>query len=350
MYKTTFFAFFTFLLISSASAENLKSIYKFSTDDYNKNALVCCFIDWGAGGWLSQAQKFPDAEVIDLATNKKIKVSSLVTKKPIVIQMGSMTCPSYDLNIERIKKIQKKYADKVDFYTLYVRENHPTALYPAHTKIDQKISFAKKLKEESKNNQKFLVDDVNGTLHQALGSFGNSLYLIGKDMHVNHWSIFPNSEKLEAGIESLIAANGVAQNAKYVTGTDLHSILSPEFKQSEKIATGKRMKEREGKMNKNEIITEINDYFNYLEKNHPEIRSEFSAAEWKVLQTLSTYSMNHDMSEPNNKTTWTKQFKNVHADFRNQYKNRYEKWKKINNVTLQDNVAAKTLLSDGPLE
>lgn len=350
MTKIKFSTLLALLLISSANAENYKPIYKFSTDDYNKNALVCCFIDWGASGWLSQSQKFPEAEVFDIASNKNVKISSLVTKRPIVIQAGSMTCPSYDLNIERIKKIQKKYAGKVDFYTLYVRENHPTALYPAHTKFDQKISFAKKLKTEGNVEQNFLVDDVNGSLHQALGSFGNSLYLVGKDMHINHWSIFPNSDKLVEAIESLLAANGVAQNAKYINGTDLHSILSPDFKQNEKLATAKKMKEREGQMNKEEMITEINNYFKYLEKNHPEVRGEFSSDEWKTMQTLSTYSMNHDMNNQNNKTTWTKQFKNVHTDFRNQYKNRYNKWKKINNLTIKDDVTAKTLLNESPLK
>ncbi len=337
-------------LIRLAKADEFKPIYNLSSNDYNKNSAVCCFIDWGASGWIAQSQKFPEAEVFDLSSNKKILISTLVKEKPIVLQMGSLTCPSYDLNIGRIKELQKKYGNSVDFYTLYVRENHPTSLYPAHQNLEQKISFAKKLLIEDKIEQKVLVDDVSGSLHQKLGNFGNSIYLIGKDMHVNHWSIFPNTVQLEKGIEALLSANGIAHNAAYINGSDLHSLLSPEFTQEEKKFTSLKMKSREGQTTPEKSIESINSYYSYLEKNHPEIHGEFNKKQWDTMKDLSVFSLTHDMNKKRNKKTWNIIFLSMHEEFRNFYKFRYNKWKKLNNVTTKEDVAAQTLIGHNPVE
>lgn len=197
-------ALLIFLTSFRLMAGDFQTIQPLTTQQYNNNPELCCFVDWGTSGWLSNSEKFPDESVYDMQTKSKVKISSLVKNRPIVIQIGSLTCPSYDLNVEKIKSIQKEYKGKVDFYTLYTRENHPSGLHSAHKNFEQKLKFAEKLKKNSHIDHKFLIDDVDGTLHQKLGNFGNSIYLIGKDMHVNHWSIFPHATSLKIGIKNLL--------------------------------------------------------------------------------------------------------------------------------------------------
>jgi len=191
--KTSFFLFIiTVLACGANAADSYRSLMSLKADEYNFNSRICCFIDWGLNGWFSNSLIFPDAEILNLQTGKEVKISELVKKRPIVLQTGSLTCPSYHLNVNGIKKLREKYSKEIDFYTLYVRENHPTEQIKIHKSFNQKIHYAKKLIKSRKIKQNFLIDTIEGSLHQKLGNFGNSIYLIGKDRFVNHWSIFAN--------------------------------------------------------------------------------------------------------------------------------------------------------------
>ena len=212
------------LLALPVWSADIKPIYKLEAKEYNENANFCCFIDWGTSGWFNQSLKFPDAEVLSLKTNKKVRISDLVKNKPVVIEMGSMTCPSYDLNLSRMRALHAKYKDQVDFYTLYVRENHPNQMYPAHSDMKQKIASAATLQKEDAIDHTVLVDDVNGSYHQVLGNYGNAVYLVGRDMRSNHWSVFAHPAYLEQGIQELLKAKGIAAKAKFVGGTDVHPL------------------------------------------------------------------------------------------------------------------------------
>jgi hypothetical protein len=244
---------FIILLIASINTFSQESDYKslvtLEKDAYNKNATICCFVDWGTNGWFSKKVIFPNAEVFSIETQKMVSISSLIKDKPIVIQLGSYTCPSYLLNIRGTKALREKYGDKVDFYTLYVRENHPTPKVKAHKNLEDKIKLAKKLSDSRKVGDRFLIDTVDGGLHQKLGNFGNSVYLIGKDQYVNHWSIFANPKRLELGIKELLKAGGVAQNAKFIGGAEIHPIASEEYNFHDVFEMIKQFKEDVGDYN-----------------------------------------------------------------------------------------------------
>ncbi len=332
-----------FLLLSPLlNAKEWQSIKPLKSTEYNDNADLCCFIDWGVSGWLSKSQKFPDAEVYDLKTKSMIKISSLIKDRPIVLQMGSVTCPSYDLNVERFKKLEKAYKGKVDFYTLYVRENHPTDKFAAHRSFEQKVNYAAKLAADTQSDQRFLVDDVKGSLHQQLGNFGNAVYLIGKDMHTNHWSIFPDVNALTKGIENLTMAGGRAKNAPFNGGSDVHSLVSVEFSAYQKSATSKKMQDLEGAQSKTspKKIAALYDQFS---QQQPDLYRSIPPELWNKMKNITLYKVEKDMTIQQNKVTWNNLFLTVQEDFRGQYKNRYSEWKKLNHINDNENVADQIL-------
>ncbi len=337
-----FFCVIALLFTSVVQSEEWQSIKPLAPEHYNDNANLCCFIDWGVSGWLSKSQKFPDANVYDLKTKTMVNISSLVKDRPIVLQLGSVTCPSYDLNVERFKKLEKKYKGKVDFYTLYVRENHPTDIYGAHRTFEQKVKYAEKLEKDIQSGQRFIVDDVNGSLHQKLGNFGNAVYLIGRDMHTNHWSIFPDTNALSKSIDNLAAAKGKAKNAPFLGGSDVHSLSSVEFSAYEKANTAKKMTALESPNSKTST-TKINSLYDQFSKEQPELYRSIPPELWTKLKNMSVYKVEKDMSDVNNKVTWNNLFLTVQEDFRGQYKNRYTEWKKINHISEKENVVDQLL-------
>lgn len=335
------FAFVLFFLSMNLFAGQLQPIQSLTSEQYNNNAELCCFVDWGTSGWLSSTQAFPDELVYDLQTKTKIKISSLVKKRPIVLQMGSLTCPSYDLNVERIRRVQKEYKGKVDFYTVYVRENHPSEQYSAHKSFEQKVAFAELLKKNSKVDQKFLIDDVNGTLHQKLGNFGNAIYVIGKDMHVNHWSVFPHEASLRKGLDNLLAHKGMAAQTPFNGGTILHSLVSEEFSMQEKNNTVKKMQTLEGpKPPSEEYMTSLYEKFS---KEQPLLYKRINPVVFEKMKLMSVFKIKNNMSVLANKATWNNLFMTLNEDFRTEYKKRYTEWNKINHMEENENVIDQIL-------
>jgi len=322
-------------LQASAEDGEYKNVVPLDANTYNKIVYAYPFLDWGASGWFSKSSVFPDAKVFSLKSNDYVQISSLHKNRPMVLLLGSITCPAYDLNLPKLKEVQKKYSDKIDFYTLYVRENHPTDMYKAHTDFDMKKKAAADLKSKDGITHDILIDDVKGTLHQALGNFGNAVYLVGTDGHLNHWSPFTDPDLLEKGIKNLIAANGIAAKAKWVDGMDVHPLASKRFTDKQKMETMMTMQSRkksaeESQKESDEAIKEMKPTLTKLEpslgKHLPET--------WEKLGHLK-------------KADWD-MFASVFKDLRSPLRDRYAEWAKANNVDKKEDVPSLVLRDDTP--
>ena len=135
-------------------------LMKFERDEYNENAGFCCFVDWGLSGWLYPKSEFPNTKLFELESQNYVHIRELTQRQPIVILVSSITCPAYDINIEKLKRLELKYKGRIVFYTLYTRENHPGRIYTEHKSFDQKVKYAKELKAEDGINH-ILIDLSN---------------------------------------------------------------------------------------------------------------------------------------------------------------------------------------------
>lgn len=325
------------ILTATASAQpGYKSITPLEANAYNANSKECCFLDWGFSGWFSQDREFPDAQVYSVKTGKMVSIRELVKDRPIVLEMGSMTCPAYDLNIPHMKDVAAKYKDQVDFYTLYVRENHPNDKFKVHTTLEQKIEYAKELVKQSNLQHSVLVDDVNGSFHQTLGNFGNAVFLVGKDMRTNHWSIFGNAKQLEKGIVALMKADGIAGKAKFVGGTDIHPLSQKAYSAEEKKATMQRMYDRGEPLPDPKKVAAKKD----LEGSAKQIIAQMNSG---TRQRLETFTTALTPVAEKKKVDPAKSFLELQEAFRIEYTQRYDRWKKINKIDDKTNLAAEQL-------
>ena len=72
---------------------------------------------------------------------------------------------------------QKYRARGFEFFIVYTREAHPGENFPHHVSLEQKVSHAKELKELDEVKINVLVDDFEGSTHNAYGALPNMIYL-----------------------------------------------------------------------------------------------------------------------------------------------------------------------------
>lgn len=116
----------------------------------------------------------------------------------IVLETGSLTCPMYVKNIRPIDKLRKQFPD-VTFLVVYVREAHPGSRRGAHQTLEDKLNLAMESKAEYGESRQVLVDDIDGAMHRAYGSFPNMLYIInpeGKVVYRCDWSFAKHIERI----------------------------------------------------------------------------------------------------------------------------------------------------------
>ena len=133
-----------------------------------------------------------DYNFTDLDGNE-VKLSDYKGKW-LVIESGSLTCPMYVKNVKPFEKVRDKHPD-VEWLVVYVREAHPGEKAGQATSMDEKIAYAKRNRDEYKEDRKIAVDSVDGKWHHDWGLLPNTVYVInpeGKVIYRADWS-FPNN-------------------------------------------------------------------------------------------------------------------------------------------------------------
>lgn len=52
-------------------------------------------------------------------------LSAIIGEQPVVLQLGSHSCPVYRYRRFDIFALQREYADRADFVVVYTQEAHP---------------------------------------------------------------------------------------------------------------------------------------------------------------------------------------------------------------------------------
>jgi len=143
-------------------------------------------------------------DAIDFTVHKmdgtEVKLSDF-RGKWVVIETGSLTCPMYVKNVNKLNALKAKYSD-VEFLVVYVREAHPGQWVKPHNDLDDKIQRAQQTKDDYGDMREFLVDDVNGSMHQAYGSLPNMVYVVNPDGKVVYRCDWAFADRIEGVLEN----------------------------------------------------------------------------------------------------------------------------------------------------
>lgn len=108
-----------------------------------------------------------------------------------------------------MESLARQFEGKASFYILYVREAHPGQNYPAHASFSQKLEYANDLKQlEPVDKRTILIDDLEGTVHQAYGDRPNSVYIVGKDGIISYRADWNDPEQVEEQLNVLLEKDG----------------------------------------------------------------------------------------------------------------------------------------------
>ncbi|MEX1027086.1 MAG: deiodinase-like protein [Candidatus Paceibacterota bacterium] len=99
---------------------------------------------------------------------------------PLVLEMGSITCPVFVGVMPRMKKLIKDFPNTT-FLVLYIREAHPGERRGAHQSNDEKQNRARECQAMYSDPREILVDNISGEAHRTYGLFPNSVYIIDSD-------------------------------------------------------------------------------------------------------------------------------------------------------------------------
>lgn len=133
----------------------------------------------------------------------------------LVMELGSITCPLFQGRRDGMANLMVKYP-RVDFNVLYVREAHPGSQYKAHETQTDKHANAVALCDDYQEPREILVDDFDGTMHRAYGSFPNAVFIINRNGCVVYKSSWNNATATGRALENLVNGRAAAGEAMFV--------------------------------------------------------------------------------------------------------------------------------------
>jgi hypothetical protein len=114
-----------------------------------------------------------------------------LAKGPALLIFGSSTCPMTDSAAPGLNELHIRFGSGIRFVMVNVREAHPGKVFPQPQTFEAKKAHAARLRELHGFAFDVAVDDLDGTLHRALGPKPNSAYLAGADGTIlfrAHWA------------------------------------------------------------------------------------------------------------------------------------------------------------------
>lgn len=122
-------------------------------------------------------------------------------------------------------QLRVKYADRdVEFIALYVREPHPGERgfreFVQPTDFGQKLEYARRLVKEKPVGIPVIVDELEGTNHERLGSLPNFVYIVNKEGRVEYAATWLKADSVDAVLAGLVTADDPTRPVHQTISTD----------------------------------------------------------------------------------------------------------------------------------
>lgn len=152
---------------------------------------------------------------------EEVKLSDFFGR-PLVLELGSMTCPVFVGVMSHMKKIMEEFSE-VQFLVLYVREAHPGEKRGAHQSDKEKRQRAKECSAMYSDPRTVLVDSVDGTAHTTYGLFPNSVYIINQQGRIFWRAKWNHPKELRKNLQLFLAG----KQGREESSSELPGALNP---------------------------------------------------------------------------------------------------------------------------
>lgn len=127
--------------------------------------------------------------------------------RPLVLLIGSGTCPMTQGSLPGLQSLYKEYFEYCPWAMLYVREAHPGEELRPHKSYEQKRDQADYFRQITRTRWPVLVDDLDGTVHKAYGLLPSSVFLIDADGIVSFVGESAHAPTLRRALNQLFQQN-----------------------------------------------------------------------------------------------------------------------------------------------
>lgn len=146
------------------------------------------------------------------------RLGELLRSKPVMLQLGSATCPTFRSHLGELDQLMAKYADRVHFVTVYTLEAHPAAPDPSPFRgrvfklrfsehrqprtIEARRDLASKV--PPRPGHLVLVDDLDNPVWCTYGPAPNAAFLIDKAGVVRAAHLWFDPPTMASSIDALL--------------------------------------------------------------------------------------------------------------------------------------------------
>ena len=150
--------------------------------------------------------RVPDFDLPTLSGGRFASID-LIESGPVLMIFGSYTCFVTDSAAPGLNELYARFADRVRFVMVDVREAHPGKAVPQPETLDEKMAHAGLLRDLHGFEFEVVVDGIDGTLHRVLSPKPNSAYILGKNGTLLFRAQWANDTKALAAALDAVAAS-----------------------------------------------------------------------------------------------------------------------------------------------
>lgn len=165
------------------------------------------------------------------APEQTVRLSQFRDDKPVVLVLGSFSCPPFRVNLDAVNRLYAEYADRLAFFLVYIREAHPEEGWVLTwnrkvgvrvrdpTTFDERAELAATCVQRLSIAMPVLVDDPDNSVARAYGGWPIRFWIIGRDGRVAYRAKdgpfgFKPAE-FRASIEAQLGADARATPARH---------------------------------------------------------------------------------------------------------------------------------------
>jgi len=173
-------------------------------------------LDEGAGsGGIPLGSAAPDFILLLSSGNRRVRLSEFRGKRPVVLVLGSYTCPKFRSQTPVLNALYKRYRDRAEFLLVYIREAHGSGSWQSTINqregidladaatFEQKRGYAASCVRKLKVPYTAAVDALDNGTEKAYVAWPSRVYLVDKEGRVAFNSLL---DELNFDASSLDAA------------------------------------------------------------------------------------------------------------------------------------------------
>lgn len=166
----------------------------------------------------------PDAALWTLQ-GEPARLSERIGKRPLVVQLGSYTCPVFRYRRFYMEPVYAAYRDRVDFLVIYTQEAHPVGSWSPYrdgewvswvnrvtrvlvsqpNDLQSRIERAAWARQELGNSVEYLVDGMDNAAWRSYGRAPSAAFLLDHEGRVRLQQPWVEPRGLSEAIERLLA-------------------------------------------------------------------------------------------------------------------------------------------------